>query len=132
MLTRPLRNTVVAALAAGALVLVPAAVAGAHHPTIEAEVVCVDGAEVVAYTSTAWSGQGADPTNDPSRQNDQVDISFDGAVVGSGAYAPRAPRSPARHPCRPVRTPVSWSRSVPRPSPIWATGTPAARSPRSG
>ena len=66
--------------------LVPAAVAGAHSPTIAADVICVDGAETVAYTSTAWPGEGADPTNDPGRQNDQVDISIDGTVVGTGSY----------------------------------------------
>ena len=56
MLTRPLRRTIAAALAAGAFVLVPAGVAGAHHPTVTAEVVCVDGVETVAFTSTAWEG----------------------------------------------------------------------------
>jgi hypothetical protein len=86
MLTRPRRAAFAAALAAGAVVLLPAGIAGAHNPTITAEVVCVDGVETVTYTSTAWAGEGADPTNDPGRQNDQVDISVDGSVVDSGAY----------------------------------------------
>ena len=38
------------------------------------------------YTSTAWPGNGSDPTNDPSRANPQINITLDGSVVTSGAY----------------------------------------------
>lgn len=63
-----------------------AGVASAHHPEITAEAVCEDGAAVISFTSTAWGGFGGDPTNDPSRQNSRIDITFDGVVVDSGAY----------------------------------------------
>lgn len=81
-----------ATLAIGATVtatatLLSAGVAFAHHPEVTAEAVCVDGAAVINFTSTAWAGGGADPTNDPSRENPQIDIAFDGAFVVSGAYA---------------------------------------------
>ena len=59
-----------------------------HWPTIKADIVCdvETGALTVNYTSTAWPGEGSDPTNDPSRANPQIDITLDGAVVTSGAY----------------------------------------------
>lgn len=62
-------------------------VASAHHADITAAVVCDDsGAAVIQYTSTAWAGWGSDPTNDPTRENPQIDIAFDGVVVGTGAF----------------------------------------------
>jgi hypothetical protein len=73
--------------AAMALLIGPMA-AQAHWPTITANIVCdvETGALTVNYTSTAWPGQGSDPTNDPSRANPQIDIRLDGASVASGAY----------------------------------------------
>jgi len=60
----------------------------AHNPTITASVVCdpVTGAMTINFTSTAWAGNGSDPTNDPSRANSRIDIRLDGVVVASGAY----------------------------------------------
>ncbi len=69
-----------------ALLAVPLAFAGvaaAHASDITAEVVCVDGALVIDYTSTAWDG----PTPE-SRTNPQVHIIMRGVVVDTGAYAP--------------------------------------------
>ena len=77
---------VAAVIATAGAVLVTAGVASAHHPTITANAVCVDGAPVITFTSTAWEGWGGDPTNDPSRANAQVDILLDGAPATSGAY----------------------------------------------
>lgn len=80
-----------AALAATVIagtIAITAGVASAHHPEITAEVACDDtGTAIINYTSTAWLGGGSDPTNDPSRENPQIDITFDGVVVDSGAYA---------------------------------------------
>jgi len=74
------------AVVTGALVSPNAAFA--HHPEITAEVVCNDatGVMTINFTSTAWAGDGADPTNDPSRANSQIDIRLDGVTVTSGAY----------------------------------------------
>ena len=62
--------------------------AQAHWPTISANIVCnlETGALSVNFTSTAWPGEGSDPTNDPSRANPQIDIRLDGVTVTSGAY----------------------------------------------
>jgi hypothetical protein len=81
-------GVVSAALAAAGVLLVAPGVASAHHAKITAEAVCPDGggAAVVAFTSTAWGGFGADPTNDPSRANAQIDVGVDGVTVASGAY----------------------------------------------
>jgi hypothetical protein len=86
-----MHKRVVALLAvagAAAALLVGAATAQAHWPTIKANIVCdvETGALTVNYTSTAWPGEGSDPTNDPSRANPQIDIRLDGTVVTSGAY----------------------------------------------
>src|SRR5687768_10086701 len=86
-----MHRRVVALLAvagAAAALLVVATTAQAHWPTIKANIVCdlETGALTVNYTSTAWPGEGSDPTNDPSRANPQIDITLDGAVVASGAY----------------------------------------------
>jgi hypothetical protein len=87
MRTRPLRLLAVAAVATAAFMLGPTS-AQAHWPEINASIVCntVTGDLVVNYTSTAWPGEGSDPTNDPSRANPQINITLDGAVVTSGAY----------------------------------------------
>jgi hypothetical protein len=67
--------------------LIVSGVASAHHPLVTAEVVCADaGGPAIAYVSTAWEGEGGDPTNDPSRANAQIDIALDGVVSDSGAY----------------------------------------------
>ena len=78
----------VVAVAAATAALVTPGVALAHHPEITAEVVCdtATGVLMINYTSTAWAGSGADPTNDPSRANAQIDIRLDGVVVDSGSY----------------------------------------------
>src|SRR5688572_10275018 len=70
-----------------ALLVSPASVL-AHNPTITAEVVCdpTTGALSINFTSTAWAGNGSDPTNDPSRANSRIDILLDGVVDTSGAY----------------------------------------------
>ena len=62
------------AVVTGALVSPGAALA--HHPEITAQVVCNEttGVMTINFTSTAWAGEGADPTNDPSRANSQIDI----------------------------------------------------------
>jgi hypothetical protein len=77
----------VTATAAAAL-LVAATAAQAHWPTIKADIVCdvETGVLTVNYTSTAWPGEGSDPTNDPSRANPQINITLDGGFVTSGAY----------------------------------------------
>jgi hypothetical protein len=86
-----MHRRVVALLAvagAAAALLVVATTAQAHWPTIKANIVCdlETGALTVNYTSTAWPGEGPDPTNDPSRANPQINITLDGTVVQSGAY----------------------------------------------
>ena len=83
------RNAALVAIGAAALaLLVAVSTAQAHWPTIKASIVCdvETGALTVNYTSTAWPGNGSDPTNDPSRANPQIDITLDGSVVTSGAY----------------------------------------------
>jgi hypothetical protein len=74
------------ALVTGALVSPGTALA--HNPEITAEVVCNDatGVMTINFTSTAWTGEGSDPTNDPSRANPQIDIRLDGVTVTSGTY----------------------------------------------
>jgi hypothetical protein len=88
MTTKLLTRILVAGSVAGAAILMTAGTALAHHPTIVAEAVCdpATGATEIYFTSTAWEGWGGDPTNDPSRANSQIDITFDGVVVDSGAY----------------------------------------------
>lgn len=56
----------------------------AHHPEIVAEAVCDEsvGGIVINYTATAW--ESADPV---SRENSQIDILFDEAVVDSGSFS---------------------------------------------
>jgi hypothetical protein len=78
---------VVAAATATAALVRPTA-AQAHFPTITASITCdlQSGQLTVNYTSTAWPGDGSDPTNDPSRANPQIDITLDGGLVTSGAY----------------------------------------------
>ncbi|NNE12532.1 MAG: hypothetical protein HKN41_09865 [Ilumatobacter sp.] len=66
--------------------LVVSGTASAHHPTIVAEIVCEGETPSINYTTTAWEGDGADPTNDPARGNALVEISVDGVVYDSGAY----------------------------------------------
>jgi hypothetical protein len=87
MRKRPVRLLAVAALATAAFMVGPTS-AQAHWPTISANVVCdtATGNLVVNYTSTAWPGEGSDPTNDPSRANPQINITLDGALVTTGAY----------------------------------------------
>jgi hypothetical protein len=57
-----------------------ASVALAHHPTIDAVAVCVDGKPVVNYTSTSWS------PNPLEGENTRIDIYFDTVPIASGAY----------------------------------------------
>jgi small subunit ribosomal protein S11 len=78
---------VIAAATATAALVRPTA-AQAHFPTITANITCdlQTGLLTVNYTSTAWPGDGSDPTNDPSRANPQIDITLDGGLVTSGAY----------------------------------------------
>lgn len=80
---------VAVALAAMTAALVSPSTAWAHDPKIVAEIVCdpATGAMTINYTATAWDGLGSDPTNDPSRENSQIDIRLDGVVVASGAFA---------------------------------------------
>jgi hypothetical protein len=77
------------ATAVAAAALIRPSAAGAHWPTITANIACnvETGALTVNYTSTAWPGSGSNPTNDPSRANPLINITLDGAVVTSGAYA---------------------------------------------
>jgi hypothetical protein len=78
---------VIAAAATAAALTGPPA-AQAHWPTITATIVCdlETGDVIINFTSTAWPGNGPDPTNDPSRANPHIDITLDGVVVTSGAY----------------------------------------------
>lgn len=87
MLKRSVVVLIIAASVATVLLVSPTT-ALAHWPTITAEVVCdpTTGAMTINYTSTAWPGDGADPTNDPSRANTHIDIRLDSVVVASGAY----------------------------------------------
>lgn len=86
------RNRVASLAVAGAalLVLQLSAVqkAFAHYPIITATIACSNGAPVISYTVTSWdpgstqSGiYGANDGNNP-----QVDVLFNGVVVGSGAF----------------------------------------------
>jgi hypothetical protein len=79
---------VIAAAAAAAALTGPPS-AQAHWPNITANVVCdlETGELIVNFTSTAWPGEGPDPTNDPSRANPQINITLDGVVMTSGVYA---------------------------------------------
>jgi hypothetical protein len=78
-------------LLAGALALLPAAgllavtqLADAHHPDIEAHTVCVDTSAKVTIDVTSWT-----ETDEPARRVDgNVSVSWDGAVVGHGAFTP--------------------------------------------
>jgi hypothetical protein len=81
------RVAVGAALVAGSIALTTG-VAQAHHPEIVAGAECdtATGTAVVSYTATAWAGMGGDPTNDPGRENNRVDIAFDGVVVATGQF----------------------------------------------
>ena len=62
--------------------------AWAHHPEISGVAVCdvASGNYRIDWVSEAWEGYGPDTTNDPSRQNDMVDIRMDGALISTGAY----------------------------------------------
>lgn len=84
------RLTVAAAVAllAVAAALIGPGTAAAHYPLIAAKIVCDPGtgAMTIEYTATAWAGDGADPTNDPSRANAQIDIRLDLVAVTSGAF----------------------------------------------
>ncbi len=85
MLKRALVPAVIAGFSVGSLAM--GGVASAHHPVIEAEIVCADdGGPAIQYTSTAWAGTGSDPSNDPTRGNSQIEIALDGGVVASGAF----------------------------------------------
>lgn len=88
MIRRVTAAAAVALLALAAALMAPGT-AAAHHPTITAEIVCdpATGAMTIEFTSTAWAGTGSDPTNDPSRENPQIDIKLDnGPTVATGAY----------------------------------------------
>jgi hypothetical protein len=87
MMKRIAAAATVVAFTAGGLLIGPG-VASAHHPVIEGEIVCADEGNVpmINYTATAWTSFAGDQTNTLSRQNDQVDVSVDGDVVGSGAF----------------------------------------------
>ena len=61
---------------AGALALRPA---DAHHPALE--VACLDAPATIRVVATAWDA----PTLD-ERVNDNIEITFDGTVVGVGAF----------------------------------------------
>lgn len=84
------RVTVAAAVAllAVAAALISPGTAAAHYPLIAAKIVCDPdtGAMTIEYTATAWAGDGADPTNDPSRANAQIDIRLDLVAATSGAF----------------------------------------------
>lgn len=77
-------------IVAGALALVPAAgllaltqLADAHHPDIEAEVVCLDERAQVTITASSWITEEV-----PRRYNDNIAIQWDGATVGNGKFTP--------------------------------------------
>lgn len=85
MLKKAFVPAVIAGFTVGSLAV--AGVASAHHPVLEAEVVCADdGGVVIEYTSTAWAGTGSNPSDDPTRGNQKIDIALDGSLVESGAF----------------------------------------------
>jgi hypothetical protein len=57
--------------------------ADAHHPEVAATAVCANGTVQVSIRSTSWETDEA-----PRRYNSDVSISFDGVVVGRGAFLP--------------------------------------------
>lgn len=72
----------------GSGVVITSGTALAHHAEIAAGVECVDGIPTIGFFAEAWEGMGGDPTNDSSREHHQVDISFNGVIVHSGAFLP--------------------------------------------
>jgi hypothetical protein len=77
-------------IAAGALALLPAAgllavtqLADAHHPELEAKVVCID--DKAEVTITAWSWVTAEV---PRRYNDNIAIQWDATTVANGKFLP--------------------------------------------
>ena len=78
-----LRLAIVAAVivAGGFVVLVRGA--DAHHPEVTATAVCANGTALVSIRSTSWETDEA-----PRRYNSDVSISFDGVIVGRGAFLP--------------------------------------------
>ncbi|MDH3621261.1 MAG: hypothetical protein OER91_10230 [Gammaproteobacteria bacterium] len=62
--------------------------AWAHHPEIDGVAICddVSGNYRIDWVSEAWEGNGTDPGNDPSRQNDSIDIRMNGLLIANGAY----------------------------------------------
>ena len=71
----------VAAVTAAAAVLLHQTQADAHHP--EVDVACLSAPATIRITSVAWDA----PTLD-ERINDNIQVTFDGVVIGVGAFNP--------------------------------------------
>ena len=57
--------------------------ADAHHPEVSASATCASGSSAVRIDSSSWI------TDNPDhRYNANISISWDGTVIGSGAYLP--------------------------------------------
>jgi len=67
------------AAAAVAAVLLTQGLADAHHP--EVEVACLSAPATIRITSYAWNA----PTLD-EKVNDNIEVTFDGVLIGVGAY----------------------------------------------
>ncbi len=64
------------------LITVNAAPASAHHPEVEASVVCVEKGTQIQFQATAWAYDG----DQNRRHNNDVAVTVDGVEVGSGAF----------------------------------------------
>lgn len=82
------RKTILLSMTAIGAVLLVGSNAWAHHAEISGVAVCdeASGNYRIDWVAMAWEGNGSDPTNDPSRQNDLVDVRMDLVLIGSGAF----------------------------------------------
>ena len=77
------RVTAIGGLATAASLVLLMSGADAHHPEVSASASCADGQAVVRIAAISWVTD-----NEAHRYNSNVSVSFDGTVVGSGAFAP--------------------------------------------
>lgn len=77
-------------IAVGAMALLPAAgllaftqLADAHHPDIQARVVCLDDRAEVTITASSWVTEEV-----PRRHNENIAIQWDGVTVANGKFLP--------------------------------------------
>lgn len=77
------RITAIGGLAAAASMVFLVAGADAHHPEVTTSAVCVNGRAQVRIDTASWVTDVPD-----HRYNSNVSVSWDGTVVGSGAFLP--------------------------------------------